>query len=128
VRFTLNTVRGIQSDSKFVDLTWGARVYYGTAATPGAYDSAFVTSIAAQNSVLTLTRQRTVSFNATAGQRAYYLVPSTYGTPVFFTNGAANGFANVASVNFTNAFGQVITYHVWESVNTGLGSFSTTVA
>lgn len=124
--FTLSAAKDAAPVTRTVSIYWRANVFYGVAAVPGAYDAAFVATIAAQATQMAAGRQRSISYNAPAGQKCYYIYPSTFGgTPGNFIDqetGFAAGFSNVATVSVTNGFGVTVGYSVWASDQTGLGA------
>jgi len=91
---------------------WRPRVYFGSA-TPGAHDEAFIEALA--SSALASSRNRTISVSATAGQRAYYAIPSSYGTPVFTIGGFVTTHTLMATVSVTNVNGVTQNYDLWAS-------------
>ena len=91
---------------------WRPRVYYGSAI-PGAHDEAFIEALA--SSALASSRNRTIAVSATAGQRAYYAIPSTYGTPVFTIGGFVTTHTLMATVSVTNVNGVTQNYDLWAS-------------
>lgn len=104
----------IHANSKTATTTtaWRPRVYYGSAV-PGAHDEAFIEALA--SSALASSRNRTIAVSATAGQRAYYAIPSSYGTPVFTIGGFVTTHTLMATVNVTNTNGVTQSYDLWAS-------------
>ncbi len=90
-------------------------VHWGTAV-PGTYDSAFVLALSGSATASTLTRTFTVS--AGVGQYIYYAFPAAFGAPTFIVGGWTGGFVQVASGVIIND----ISYVIWRSDNSGLGS------
>lgn len=100
------------------------RVFYGNAV-PAVYNEAFIEGLA--SSALAANRNRSIAYNATGAQKAYYAIPSSYGTPTFTVNGFPAAFSLVATVSVTNAFGFTQNYDLWASDLAGLGSFTAVV-
>lgn len=94
-------------------------VYYGAKVQPETVDSAFILSLTKN---LTSTKSRTITVNDGEGQYIWYAVPSRFGTCTFKVGGFEGGFACVAVIEFTNAFGYTESYDVYRSSNTGLGN------
>jgi hypothetical protein len=88
-------------------------VYYGVAAVPGAYDSAFIAGLATQLSSKTLAN--TIEFPAAgAGEFAFYAFPQGYGTPqaaVDTTSWLAYPFDLVASAVMVSG----VPYNIYKS-------------
>lgn len=107
-------------------IAWRPLVFFGVAVVPGVYDEAFIEGLA--SNALAPSRQRVIPYNAPAGQKLYYCYPDSYGgVPTNFIDvatGFAAGFSKVATVSVTNSFGVTVTYAIWESDQTGLGSVS----
>lgn len=92
--------------------SWRPRVYYGSEI-PGAHDEAFIEALA--SSALASSRNRTISVSATVGQRAYYAIPSSYGTPTFTIGGFVTTHTLMATVSVTNVNGVTQNYDLWAS-------------
>ena len=95
-------------------------VYYGAANAPQSVDSAFVTGLA--SNVLSKTKARTVTINATGSKYIWYAIPSRLGTPVFTVGGFEGGFSLAGTISVTNGAGYAENYAVYKSDNAGLGS------
>jgi hypothetical protein len=111
--------------SRAVSVTWRPKVFYGVAV-PAAYDEAFIEALA--SSALASARQRTIAYVAGPTDKLYYCYPDSYGgVPANFVDASTGwqaGFSKVATVTVTNAHGVAISYAVWESDQSGLGSVS----
>jgi hypothetical protein len=122
---TLN-VTGASAKSSAVTVTWLPRVYHG-ASVSGTYNAAFITGLASSN--LQTSRVTTYTDNALAGQYLYFALPSSYGTPIFWSGGLQYaGSLEASAVAVTNAQGIIQNYDLWRvSTTPGLGSTTVTV-
>lgn len=111
--------------TKQVTIAFQPKVYWGVADNKDSYSSSDILGLS--NSVLASSRQRTLNVNATAGKHIIYVIPSSFGTPVFNVGGFDGGFIKVGTVSHTNASGHTQNYDVWKSVNAGLGNVSVLV-
>lgn len=118
--FTVTAKKGASIKVALAPITWTQRVYWGVAAVPGAYDAAFIHSLA--SNALATSRARSFTVTAGVGQKIYYAYRAGYGDASFTVNGFSGGFFKAAAaVSVTNAFGFVENYMVWESDNPNLG-------
>ena len=100
-------------------------VYYGAAAVPAAYDSAFILGLTKK-----LASGRTGAVNVTAGdgQYIYYCYPTRFGAATFVVGGFTGGFELVGTISFTNASGYTENYYVYKSEQAGLGALKVEVS
>ena len=125
------TLKATEADEKGATATATAKlnfyngVYYGAAAEPATYDSAFILSL-----TKTLRSGKLTSFsaNAGAGQYIYYCLPKRMGACSFKVGGFDGGFTLVKELSFTNASGYTETYYIYRSDNAALGSTAVTVS
>ena len=95
--------------SKSASLTCQYRVYWGVGTEASAFDSDFVRSLRAQNSTLTTSRNRSLSFNSIDNQYVYYVIPTALGEPTFqigefpVTGGFEAGVAISVDTGFKDA-------------------------
>ena len=110
--------------TKKTALTFANGIYYGVAAEPTEYNSAFILGLTKvlKNSIVS-------AFTADAGnsQYIYYALPTRLGKCSFTTNGA-DKFELAATIDFTNAFGYTEDYYVYKSVEATLGYKVVTVS
>lgn len=99
-------------------------IYFGAAAEPSAYDSAFVLTLPTKR--LQPTPAGSFTVNAGSNQYIYFACPANF-TPVFNVNGFSGGFIAAATINFVNAYGNTMAYTIYRSVNAGLGNTTVTV-
>lgn len=111
------------SATKVVSVSFLHGVYYGAAA-----------AVAESADILNLTKRlqsnKVITFTANAGvsQYLWYCLPTAYGTPEFDVGGFKGGFKKVATIDFTNASGNVTQYDIWKSDNTNLGNTTVKVS
>lgn len=100
-------------------------VYYGVAAEPAAYDSAFILGLTKE-----LRKNNVSAFKADSGedQYIYYAQPTRYGKCAFVTSPNVTGFALADTISFTNAFGYTEQYYVYKSEKANVGSVIVTVS
>lgn len=95
--------------------------YFGVAAAPEAYDSAFILGLT--GSEFCTNRQKAAfTLNADKGKYFYYAFPASYGTPTFNVGGFDGGFELAATIDFTNASGNTTSFVIWKSENANLGA------
>lgn len=100
-------------------------VYYGAAAEPTAYDSAFIRGLTKE---LRANKKPSFTANAGAGQYIYYCLPVSMRTCTFAVGGFTGGFSLVDTIAFTNASGYTENYYIYRSDNANLGNTSVTVS
>ena len=110
--------RGAKS-TKTASVTFRYKAYWGVGAADATVDSAFLLGLA--GSALTSSKARDFRVTAGAGQRIFYAVPSSLGTPSFFVGGFEGGFSKAKTFDHTNASGGTASYDVYVSDNAGLG-------
>lgn len=120
VTFTLTAKRGSITRVATTSITGLLKAFWGVAAVPGAYDEAFIESLA--NNALSSSRARTLVVDAGPGEKIFYAYKTSYGDATFTVGGFPGGFFKAAaSVSVTNAYGFLDTYMIWESNNPNLG-------
>lgn len=112
--------------SKSLTVHFYPKVYYGVSTIPSSVNSAFV--IGLTNGVLTSTRARTISVNATTGKYIWYASPVRYGACSFKIGGFDGGFEAAQTVSVTNASGHTEDYYVYRSTNPSLGNTTVVVS
>lgn len=111
--------------TKTVSLSFLNGVYYGVAALPSSYDSAFILKLTKN---LRSSKLASFSANAASGQYIYYCLPKRMGTCAFNVGGFDGGFSLVDTISFTNASGYTEEYYVYRSDNAGLGQTAVAVS
>ena len=111
--------------TKSATLSFLNGVYYGAAAKPSAYDSAFILGLTKN---LRSSKLTSLSVNAASSQYIYYCLPKRMGTCAFKVGGFDGGFSLVDTISFTNASGYTEDYYIYRSDNAGLGQTAVTVS
>lgn len=105
--------------------TFANGVYYGAAAEPAQYDSAFVLGL---EKVLQNGKVTSISVNAAENLYIYYALPARYGECSFTVGTFTGGFELVETIEFTNAHGYTEAYNVYRSDYPGLGQTTVKVS
>lgn len=105
---------------KLTSITFLDRVYYGAAAEPASYDSAFIMSLANKP----LSSGKVTSFTATAGagQYVYYCLPTYMGTCLFNVGGFDGGVNLVDTIELVNQHGHAQNYYIYRTDNANIGT------
>lgn len=101
-------------------------IYYGVISNAGPYVESDIESLA--TSVISNTKGRTITVNATVGQYIIYALPARLGTVTFTVGGFTGGFNDYEIVSITNINGYTENYYVYRSTNSGLGSTTIVIA
>lgn len=112
------------SASKTVTLSFMYKAFWGAAASD-TLNSAFVRGLS--NNALTTTRVRNITVNAASGQYIWYAVPTSFGACTFKVGGFEGGFEAAQTINVNDAGGTAVSYKVYRSTNSGLGSTTVNV-
>jgi hypothetical protein len=120
ITFTLTAVRNtILTRVGTATFTWTQIVHIDVGTVPGAYNSAFVGSLAGN---LQTTELGTYTVNPGAGQYIFFAFRSAYGTPSFTIGGFSGGMSLVAAgVSVINAHGFTENFDIWKSDTANLG-------
>ena len=110
---------------KDASVSFQYRVYWGVGTEASAFDSDFVRGLRTQNSTLTTSRNRSLSFNSISNQYVYYAIPTALGEPTFqigefpVTGGFEAGVAISVDTGFKDANGNPIKldYKLYRSSN-----------
>lgn len=105
---------------KSLDLHFCNIVYYGSAAIPSTINSYFISHL--NGKVLSESKARTVTVNASSGQYIWYAVPVRLGTCSFNVGGFDGGFETPLTVAVTNQYDYTEDYYVYRSTNPSLGN------
>jgi hypothetical protein len=100
-------------------LRWYDGVFWGVGAIPSPYNSAFILGLSNKN--LRSSRQGSFSMNVGASQYGFIAMPVSMGAASFKTNGFNGGLSLEATISFTNAYGAVVDYNIYRTVNHSLG-------
>jgi hypothetical protein len=101
------------------------KVYWGNAAEPAEYNSAFVLGLV--NSKLASSSKGDYSFNVGTGEYGYFAVPKTMKFSSIWVNGFQADVEEVATISFTNSVNYSSSYTILRTSKTGLGTFTATV-
>ncbi len=112
--------------TKTVSLTFLNRVYYGAAAVPANFNSAFLLGLSGKD--LASGKAKTFTVSAGSGQYIWYAVPKRFGTCAFNVGGFDGGFSLIGTLQHTNASGYTEDYYVYRSDNAALGSTTVKVS
>lgn len=113
VTFTL-AATFITTITTTTSISWLERLYYGHA-------SSFVSVSALQNSSLVASRIGTHTITASTNEYIYFAIPANLGTPTFYVGGFAGGIDLLTTINVTNAYGNTLSYNIYQSDNVSLG-------
>jgi hypothetical protein len=102
-----------------ISLKWYDAVIWGVAASPGAYDSAFVIGLTGKQ--LRATRQGAFTLTVGVDQYCYICMPQDMGAATFKTNGFNGGLSLQAVISFTNIYGATKNYNIYRTENPSLG-------
>lgn len=113
-----DTGDSIPAKTRQLTINFYNKIHYGKAVIPGAFNNTFILSL---EGFLQSNRNRT--FNLTTGLNEYiwFILPVSYGTPSFTTNGFNGGFQLETVISHTNASGHTEDYAIYRSVNHNLG-------
>lgn len=106
-------------------ITWLARYYYGVGPA-GSSSAAFIQTLG--NSFLASSRNTTFTVTAGSTEKIYVAYPASFGAATFTIGGFTGGFLSPSTVSVTNAFGVTISYFLYESLNTNLGTTTVQVS
>lgn len=121
--FTLTVSDGENNASATKKISFLNKAYWGSAAIPGEYNSAFVLGLS--NSKLTSSKASTYNMTVGAGEYGYLAVPTSFGTiSSCWIGGFEVTLENCGAISFTNASGHNSSYTIYKTVQAGLGSIS----
>lgn len=107
------------TDVRTLSVLFINHIYYGTAAIPAAYDSAFILGL---NEIENNWKVQEFNVNAAEGQYIFYCLDSTYECVFRSLSPHVNlEFVNEGPINFTNEHGYTTSYSIYRSVDAGLG-------
>lgn len=119
VTFTLSCSENGDTDTAQSTIAWRPRVYYGASATVIDTQAEI---LALASSALQSSKATTITVTAGSGEYIWYVIPSSYGTPVFTVNGFSGGVSLTSSgVSVTNTYGNTQNYDIWRTDNPSLG-------
>ena len=124
VTFTVEAT-GTSLASRSTSVSWNPRRFWGSGVLGNAEGSVFIQGL---SSDLGASSSKTVVYFGGLVEHLYYAVPTTFSTPVFSVGGFVGGFHLVGTYPITNQFGITLTYQLWESDKTNLGSTTVVIS
>lgn len=123
--FILNVSDGENTATATKKISFLNKVYWGNAAEPEEYNSAFILGLS--NNKLVTTSKADYNFTAGEGEYGYFAVPKAMKFSSIWVNGFQADVEEVTTISFTNASGFSTSYTILRTSKTGLGSFTATV-
>lgn len=123
--FILNISDGEKTATASKKINFLNKVYWGNAAEPAEYNSAFVLGLV--NSKLASSSKGDYNFNVGTGEYGYFAVPKTMKFSSIWVNGFQADVEEVATISFTNSVNYSSSYTILRTSKTGLGAFTATV-
>lgn len=121
--FTLAISDGENSATLSKKISFLNKVYWGSAAIPGEYNSAFILGLS--NGKLASGKASTYAMTVGAGEYGYLAVPTSFGNiSSCWIGGFEVTLENAATISFTNASGHNSSYAIYKTGQAGLGSIS----
>lgn len=124
--FTLTVGDGQNSASKSISIAFRNKIYFGGAAEPSDYDSAFILGLA--KSQFATTKAGSFAMTVGDGEYGYLAFPKSFGSISQVNIGGFDvDVTACGDIAFTNASGGVNTYSIYRTGRTGLGSITMVV-
>lgn len=121
--FTLSISDGENSATSSKKISFLNKAYWGSAAIPSEYNSAFVLGLS--KSKLTSSKTATYDMTVGAGEYGYLAVPTSFGTiSSCWIGGFEVTLENCGAISFTNASNHTSSYTIYKTGQAGLGSIS----
>lgn len=121
--FTLSASDGQNTCSKSISISFRNKTYWGSAAIPSDYDSAFILGLSKSQFATSKTGKYEMTVGA--GEYGFIAFPSSFGK---LTSVWIGGFEvtveDCGSISFTNASGGVVTYSIYRTGKSGLGTIT----
>ena len=108
-------------DTKTITLKFLNKVCFGTS-NRVENDTTLITSL--QNKVLSEEKIKNISLTANSNEYMVYCIPSDFGECHFYIFGFEDGFNKVATIIYTNEYGNDCEYDIYRSENVGLGTLN----
>ena len=109
--------------TKTVSLKFYNGIYYGKSNNTN-YNAQLISSL---TKVLSNSKNRTITVNASDGEYIYYCVPTRLGQCNFNVGGFDGGFDKVATIDYMNSNSYTEQYDIYKSTNAGLGNTTITI-
>lgn len=121
--FTLTCSDGENTAKKDISIAFRNKIYYGGAAEPAEYNSAFILGLAGKQ--FATAKKGSYAVTVGAGEYGYIAYPSSFGklTSVYI-GGFETTVEDCGTVSFTNASGGVASYSIYRTGRQGLGSIT----
>ena len=125
--FTLTIGDGQNTASKSISIAFRNKIYYGSAAIPSSFNSAFILGLS-KNQFAT---SKSGSFNITVGSNEYGFIafPSSFGN---LSSVKIGGFdtdvTSCGNISFTNSSGGVATYSIYRTGRHSLGAITMVIS
>lgn len=127
--FTLRVSDGTNAATSSVSYSFQPKVYYGSAAVPNTYDSAFCMGLT--SSALKSSKAGTYALNVAANEYGFICMPKSFAnidTLIAKVGGFDTEIPRVATVSHTNAKGYTQDYNIFKTANSNLGSISAIIS
>lgn len=121
--FTLTVSDGENNASASKKISFLNKIYWGSAAIPSEYNSAFVLGLS--KSKLTSSKAATYDMTVGSGEYGYLAAPTSFGTiSSCWIGGFEVTLENCGAISFTNTSGHTSSYTIYKTGQAGLGSIS----
>lgn len=118
--FTLSCSDGQNSATASKTISFKNKIYYGSAAIPTEYDSAFILGLS--NKQFATAKKGSYTMTVGGGEYGYLAFPSSFGTlATVWIGGFEVTVEHCGDISFTNASGGVVTYSIYKTGKSGLG-------
>lgn len=119
--FTLKVGDGEENATSSIAINFRNKAYYGSAAKRDAYDSAFILGLS--KSAFATAVKGTYDITVGADEYGFLCVPSSF-TKInsWYIGGFEVDLVDEGTISFTNASGGVVTYRIYRTSQSGLGS------
>ena len=122
--YVLNATSNNDIDkTKTISLKFYNGIYYGKSNNTN-YNAQLISSL---TKVLSNSKNRTITVNASDGEYIYYCVPTRLGQCNFNVGGFDGGFDKVATIDYMNSNSYTEQYDIYKSTNAGLGNTTITI-
>lgn len=119
--FTLTCSDGTNSASAKKTISFKHKFYYGSAAVPETYDSAFILSLS--NKAFATSYKGQYKYTVGTGEFGFFACPKSWGMPSeVYIGGFLTELETVGDFSFTNASGGIETFRIVKTTRSGLGS------
>jgi hypothetical protein len=121
--FTLSASDGQNTCSKSISISFRNKTYWGSAAIPDDYDSSFILELSKNQFATSKTGKYEMTVGA--GEYGFITFPSSFGKLLsVWIGGFEVTVEDCGSISFTNASGGVVTYSIYRTGKSGLGTIT----